>query len=74
MNLKAPYAGLRDNLLLTKTGEVWAYYRVRSESISTANYDAKEESKKRMRYFLESIKWYTYFVFFIYDHGFDLRN
>ncbi|SUK60947.1 NTPase [Staphylococcus aureus] len=51
MNLKAPYAGLRDNLLLTKTGEVWAYYRVRSESISTANYDAKEESKKRMRYF-----------------------
>ncbi|SUK44631.1 NTPase [Staphylococcus aureus] len=34
MNLKAPYAGLRDNLLLTKTGEVWAYYRVRSESIS----------------------------------------
>ena len=45
MNLKAPYAGLRDNLLLTKTGEVWAYYRVRSESISTANYDAKEESK-----------------------------
>ena len=43
MNLKAPYAGLRDNLF--ETGEVWAYYRVRSESISTANYDAKEESK-----------------------------
>ncbi|HCX0320845.1 TPA: ATP-binding protein [Staphylococcus aureus] len=74
MNLKAPYAGLRDNLLLTKTGEVWAYYRVRSESISTANYDAKEESKKRMRYFLESIKGYQDFHFEMYDHDLDLRN
>ncbi|GBU98923.1 ATP-binding protein [Staphylococcus aureus] len=74
MNLKAPYAGLRDNLLLTKTGEVWAYYRVRSESISTANYDTKEESKKRMRYFLESIKGYQDFHFEMYDHDLDLRN
>ena len=45
MNLKSPYQGVKDNLLLTKNGEVWAYYRIRSESISTANYDAKEESK-----------------------------
>ncbi|HDM2450882.1 TPA: AAA family ATPase, partial [Staphylococcus aureus] len=54
--------------------EVWAYYRVRSESISTANYDAKEESKKRMRYFLESIKGYQDFHFEMYDHDLDLRN
>lgn len=51
MNLKAPYAGLRDNLLLTKTGEVWAYYRVRSESISTANYDAKKNQKAYALFF-----------------------
>lgn len=51
MNLKAPFAGLKDNLLLTKSGEVWAYYRVRSESISTANYDEKEESKKKNEVF-----------------------
>ncbi|HCA7509564.1 TPA: ATP-binding protein, partial [Staphylococcus pseudintermedius] len=74
MNLKAPYVGLKDNLLLTKSGEVWAYYRVRSESISTANYDAKEESKKRMKYFLESIKGYQDFHFEMYDHDLDLRN
>ncbi|EZU79760.1 ATP-binding protein, partial [Staphylococcus aureus] len=74
MNLKAPYVGLKDNLLLTKSGEVWAYYRVRSESISTANYDAKEETKKRMKYFLESIKGYQDFHFEMYDHDLDLRN
>ena len=73
MNLKAPYAGLRDNLLLTKTGEVWAYYRVRSESISTANYDAKEESKS-VCVILESIKGYQDFHFEMYDHDLDLRN
>ncbi|WP_113583865.1 ATP-binding protein [Staphylococcus aureus] len=74
MDLKSPYAGLRNNLLLTKSGEVWAYYRVRSESISTANYEAKEESKKRMKYFLESIKGYEDFHFEMYDHDLDLRN
>ena len=61
MNLKAPYAGLRDNLLLTKTGEVWAYYRVRSESISTANYDAKK-NQKAYALFLESIKVIKIFI------------
>ncbi|MCI2954341.1 ATP-binding protein [Staphylococcus caprae] len=74
MNLKSPYQGVKDNLLLTKNGEVWAYYRIRSESISTANYDAKEESKKRMKYFLESIKGYKDFHFEMYDHDLDLRN
>lgn len=28
MDLKAPYAGIKNNLLLTKNGEVWAYYRI----------------------------------------------
>ncbi|WP_301557866.1 ATP-binding protein [Staphylococcus aureus] len=74
MDLKAPYAGIKNNLLLTKNGEVWAYYRIRSESISTANYDAKEASKKRMKYFLESIKGYQDFHFEMYEHDLDLRN
>ncbi|WP_457806448.1 ATP-binding protein [Staphylococcus aureus] len=74
MELKAPYAGIKNNLLLTKNGEVWAYYRIRSESISTANYDKKEASKKRMRYFLESIKGYQDFHFEMYEHDLDLRN
>ncbi|ORI02833.1 AAA family ATPase [Mammaliicoccus sciuri] len=74
MNLKSPYAGLKNNMLLTKSGEVWAYYRIRSEAISTANYEAKEESKKRMKYFLESIKGYKDFHFEMYDHDLDLRN
>ena len=74
MNLKAPYASIKNNLLLTKSGEVWAYYRIRSESISTANYDAKEDSKKRMKYFLESIKGYKDFHFEMYEHDLDLRN
>ncbi|HDP5859502.1 TPA: ATP-binding protein [Staphylococcus aureus] len=74
MDLKAPYAGIKNNLLLTKNGEVWAYYRIRSESISTANYDKKEASKKRMRYFLESIKGYQDFHFEMYEHDLDLRN
>lgn len=51
MELKAPYAGIKNNLLLTKSGEVWAYYRIRSESISTANYDKKEASKKTYEIF-----------------------
>ncbi|HHO1500846.1 TPA: ATP-binding protein [Staphylococcus aureus] len=74
MDLKAPYAGIKNNLLLTKNGEVWAYYRIRSESISTANYDKKEASKKRMKYFLESIKGYQDFHFEMYEHDLDLRN
>ena len=59
-------------MLLTKNGEVWAYYRIRSESISTANYDKKRQ--KRMKYFLESIKGYQDFHFEMYEHDLDLRN
>ena len=60
-------------MLLTKNGEVWAYYRIRSESISTANYD-KKKRQKRMKYFLESIKGYQDFHFEMYEHDLDLRN
>ncbi|WP_239733428.1 ATP-binding protein [Mammaliicoccus sp. J-M41] len=74
MDLKSPYAGIKGNMELTKSGEVWAYYRIHSEAISTANYEAKEESKKRMKYFLESIKGYKDFHFEMYDHDLDLRN
>ncbi|MCU7557638.1 ATP-binding protein [Macrococcus capreoli] len=74
MDLKTPYHKVKGNLLLNRFGEVWAYYRINSEAISTANYEAKEDVKKKMRYFMESLQHYEDFHLEMYEHDLDLRN
>lgn len=74
MDLKTPFHKVKDNLLLNRFGEVWAYYRINSEAISTANYEAKEDVKKKMRYFMESLQHYEDFHLEMYEHDLDLRN
>ncbi|WP_290032900.1 ATP-binding protein [Ligilactobacillus cholophilus] len=50
MELEIPFKLFKDNLLLTKTGDVWAYYKIKPESIAINDLEHKEQNKKTMAF------------------------
>jgi len=74
MDLKTPFRYIKDNLLLTKDGEVWAYYKVKSKFIATANYETKNSYKKDFRSFMDQLVQFYDFEFSMYPVDMDLSN
>lgn len=50
MELEIPFKLFKDNLLLTKAGDVWAYYKIKPESIAINDLERKEQNKKTMSF------------------------
>ncbi|MBU8576640.1 ATP-binding protein [Bacillus pumilus] len=74
MNLETPIKSIFNNLILTRSGDVWAYYRIKSSSIPSQNRSKIEEYKDKWTSFYEDITEYEDFHLMMYPSEFDLEG
>ncbi|MCY9030696.1 VirB4-like ATPase ConE [Bacillus inaquosorum] len=74
MRLKTPMKAIHKNLLLTRTGDVWAYYRIKSNSIPMQNKEKVESYKKKWQHLLEEITSYEDFHLMMYPSEYELEK
>ncbi|WP_142243754.1 ATP-binding protein [Bacillus haynesii] len=72
MKLKTPMKAINKNLLLTRTGDVWAYYRIKSNSIPMQNKEKVNAYKKKWQHLLEEITSYEDFHLMMYPSEYEL--
>nr|WP_318248390.1 ATP-binding protein [Bacillus pumilus] len=61
-------------MILTRSGDVWAYYRIKSSSIPSQNRSKIEEYKDKWTSFYEEITEYEDFHLMMYPSEFDLEG
>ncbi|MFN3093368.1 ATP-binding protein [Bacillus pumilus] len=61
-------------MILTRSGDVWAYYRIKSSSIPSQNLSKIEEYKDKWTSFYEDITEYEDFHLMMYPSEFDLEG
>ncbi|WP_370957113.1 VirB4-like ATPase ConE [Bacillus subtilis] len=74
MRLKTPMKAIHKNLLLTRTGDVWAYYRIKSNSIPMQNREKIESYKKKWQHLFEEITSYEDFHLMMYPSEYELEK
>ncbi|MEC3675502.1 VirB4-like ATPase ConE [Bacillus velezensis] len=74
MRLKTPMKAIHKNLLLTRTGDVWAYYRIKSNSIPMQNKEKVESYKKKWQHLFEEITSYEDFHLMMYPSEYELEK
>ncbi|MFO3790365.1 VirB4-like ATPase ConE [Bacillus mojavensis] len=74
MRLKTPMKAIHKNLLLTRTGDVWAYYRIKSNSIPMQNREKVESYKKKWQHLFEEITSYEDFHLMMYPSEYELEK
>ncbi|WP_426414463.1 VirB4-like ATPase ConE [Bacillus subtilis] len=74
MRLKTPMKAIHKNLLLTRTGDVWAYYRKKSNSIPMQNKEKVESYKKKWQHLFEEITSYEDFHLMMYPSEYELEK
>ncbi|MCY7961430.1 VirB4-like ATPase ConE [Bacillus spizizenii] len=74
MRLKTPMKAIHENLLLTRTGDVWAYYRIKSNSIPMQNREKVESYKKKWQHLFEEITSYEDFHLMMYPSEYELEK
>ncbi|MCY8802632.1 VirB4-like ATPase ConE [Bacillus spizizenii] len=74
MRLKTPMKAIHRNLLLTRTGDVWAYYRIKSNSIPMQNKEKVESYKKKWQHLFEEITSYEDFHLMMYPSEYELKK
>nr|WP_160141819.1 ATP-binding protein [Salicibibacter halophilus] len=74
VELQTPMKTMQENLLLTRTGDVWAYHRVKPKSIPKQNDKEVEGHKKRWREFLQELTKYQDFHFMMYPQEYQLNE
>jgi len=74
LNLETPMKSTFNNLILTRSGDVWAYYRIKSSSIPSQNQSKIEEYKDKWTSFYEDITEYEDFHLMMYPNEFDLEG
>ncbi|MGG1244136.1 VirB4-like ATPase ConE [Bacillus cabrialesii] len=74
MRLKTPMKAIHKNLLLTRTGDVWAYYRIKSNSIPMQNKEKVESYKKKWQHLFEEITSYEDFHLLMYPSEYELEK
>ncbi|MCY9414404.1 ATP-binding protein [Bacillus haynesii] len=72
MKLKTPLKAIHKNLLLTRTGDVWAYYRIKSNSIPMQNKEKVNAYKKKWQHLFEEITSYEDFHMMMYPSEYEL--
>lgn len=72
MRLKTPMKAIHKNLLLTRGGDVWAYYRIRSHSIPMQNKEKVVSYKKKWQHVFEEITSYEDFHLMMYPSEYEL--
>ncbi|XRL87518.1 VirB4-like ATPase ConE [Bacillus subtilis] len=74
MRLKTPMKAIHKNLLLTRTGDVWAYYRIKSNSIPMQNKEKVESYKKKWQHLFEEVTSYEDFHLMMYPSEYELEK
>ncbi|MER0466409.1 VirB4-like ATPase ConE [Bacillus cabrialesii subsp. cabrialesii] len=74
MRIKTPMKAIHKNLLLTRTGDVWAYYRIKSNSIPMQNREKVEMYKKKWQHLFEEITSYEDFHLMMYPSEYELER
>lgn len=74
MSLKTPLKAIQRNLLVTKQGEIWAYYRITPKSIHSGNKTAKEEQKEAFQHFVEQLERYQDFHLHLFPKQMELEK
>ncbi|MEW5066376.1 VirB4-like ATPase ConE [Bacillus subtilis] len=74
MRLKTPMKAIHQNLLLTRTGDVWAYYRIKSNSIPMQNKEKVGSYKKKWQHLFEEITSYEDFHLMMYPSEYELEK
>ncbi|MBA3925536.1 ATP-binding protein [Listeria rustica] len=74
MALQTPFKAVQDNLLLTKTGDIWAYYQVSPQFIPTGNQEGKQKVKNDFDYFFSQLEKYHDFELQMIPKGIDLEG
>ncbi|WP_148267350.1 VirB4-like ATPase ConE [Bacillus sp. JS] len=74
MRLKTPMKAIHKNILLTRTGDVWAYYRIKSNSIPMQNREKVESYKKKWQHLFEEITSYEDFHLMMYPSEYELEK
>ncbi|MGX4764749.1 VirB4-like ATPase ConE [Bacillus mojavensis] len=74
MRLKTPMKAIHKNLLSTRTGDVWAYYRIKSNSIPMQNREKVESYKKKWQHLFEEITSYEDFHLMMYPSEYELEK
>lgn len=73
--VKTPLKSLRDNLVLTKEGTLWAYYQIKASEINPNNDEAIEGSKEGWgSLFSQVLPRYTNFEIFLYPKDKQLEQ
>ncbi|MED2942856.1 ATP-binding protein [Bacillus swezeyi] len=72
MKLKTPMKAINKNLLLTRAGDVWAYYRIKSNSIPMQNKEKVNAYKKKWQHLIEEITSYEDFHLMMYPSEYEL--
>ena len=67
MYVESPIRSMHKNMVLTKKGTIWAYYRIKADEINPNNNDKLDQSKdKWMNLFRKVLPKYEDFEFFLY--------
>ncbi|WP_127010536.1 ATP-binding protein [Bacillus velezensis] len=74
MKLRTPMKAIYNNLLLTRTGDVWAYYRIKSSSIPMQNKEEVEGYKQKWKHLFEEITSYDDFHLMMYPSEYELEK
>ncbi|NRF33602.1 ATP-binding protein [Bacillus velezensis] len=74
MKLNTPMKAIYNNLLLTRTGDVWAYYRIKSSSIPMQNKEEVESYKQKWKHLFEEITSYDDFHLMMYPSEYELEK
>ncbi|MEX5482431.1 ATP-binding protein [Bacillus velezensis] len=74
MKLRTPMKAIYNNLLLTRTGDVWAYYRIKSSSIPMQNKEEVESYKQKWKHLFEEITSYDDFHLMMYPSEYELEK
>ncbi|MGG1713507.1 ATP-binding protein [Bacillus amyloliquefaciens] len=74
MKLRTPMKAIYNNLLLTRTGDVWAYYRIKSSSIPMQNKEKVENYKQKWKHLFEEITSYDDFHLMMYPSEYELEK
>lgn len=70
-----PYENLQGNLLLAKSGHIWAYYRVFPEETNPNNFEEMEKYKRRWEsVFRKTLPPYTEFELYEYPKDMQLKQ
>ncbi|RRG18396.1 hypothetical protein D3P96_03680 [Weissella viridescens] len=72
--LKSPIKSFKDNLLVTTSGDVWGYFKIRSQSIANHDIKQKDERKTKLAFIFKDLAKFGEFEMTLLPKELDLEE